>query len=176
MRGGADAVDAVFGECDGFVDGVGAEVGQFGAFEAGSECFHGVEVGCVGGQSFDGEPIGLCGKEIGHGFAAVGGESVPDQRDRVRCQEGAKLGEDADECVGVVSAGLGREGHRGFVAIIRAGWVAQCGGHRGAFPVEPVFQHRGLPDRRPAAACGRCQRQSGLVEEHDPRPVCGSVF
>ncbi|MEU5852369.1 hypothetical protein [Saccharopolyspora shandongensis] len=68
--GSADAVDAALSQGECFVDGVGAEVGQFSAFDAGPECFHGVELGCVGRQPFDGEPIGLRGKEIGHGFAA----------------------------------------------------------------------------------------------------------
>ena len=66
----------------GFVDGLGAEIGELGCFDVAPEEFDRVEFGGVAGERFNVEPVPLGGQPCLHGAGAAGGQSVPDQRDR----------------------------------------------------------------------------------------------
>jgi hypothetical protein len=53
----------------GFVDGLGAEVGQFDRFDVAPDHLDGVEVVGVAGESFDEQPVALGGDPGGHRLA-----------------------------------------------------------------------------------------------------------
>lgn len=97
----ADALQAGLRGGVGFVDGLGAEIGQFGCFDVAPEEFDRVEFGGVAGKWFDVEPVPLGGQPCLHGAGAVGGQSVPDQRDRLAVEVVVQVGEELDQRFGL---------------------------------------------------------------------------
>src|SRR2546429_7309422 len=97
----ADAMQSGVGGGVGFVEGLGAQVGQFGGFQVAPDQFHRVEVVGVAGQRLDAQPVSLGGQPRLHVLGAVRGQPVPDQDDRLAAQVPAQLGEVFDEAFGV---------------------------------------------------------------------------
>ena len=131
-----------------------------------------VEVGGVGGQVDDGEPVGVRIDEVAHLPTAVGVEVVPDEHDRG--VEGSVRGGDQGGVVGL--------GHAGPVALAAAvnvdaveeparpaGLEAGHPSDRQAPGVAGHPGHRGAAAGRPGAGLARPQRLAGLVLEADPR-------
>ena len=138
------------------------EIGQLGALQPRPQALDRVELGRISRQALHHQPVPL-GRQPGpHRPAAVRRQPVPQQRGLLPTQEATQLGQDLDQGVGVVVAGLEVEGELGAAA---ADAVAQRGRHRRLLPVEPVLEHRRVADRRPGAAHVRGQAERGLVEE-----------
>ena len=53
----ADAAESLVDDLLGLADGVGAEVGQFAAFQVAPDLFDRIEVGGVGRETFDDQPL-----------------------------------------------------------------------------------------------------------------------
>ncbi len=145
---------------------VAGEVGQLACLDGGPQQFHRVEFGCIGGQPFQSEPV-LLGRPGSHVPAPVGGQSVPHQHHRFTGVERFDLFQRLDQGGGVVAAGLEVEAQPRTTPGV-AGVVAQGGGHRGAFPVQPVPQDGSAAAGRVGATDLGQQGHARFVEEHDP--------
>ncbi len=164
--------DAVWLPSGGLLSLVG--VGRFGGFDVVPDGFGRVECGCVCRKECHDRPIPLCGRSGFHCFGPVGGQPVPDRRDRVSVEVVVPVGGGLDRRVGVVAVVFGLKHQRGLAA---AGPVGQCSRHRDASRGESVPQHRGLATRRPGSGYRWVQpiSASGL-EESPGSPPPGPVF
>jgi hypothetical protein len=134
VRGAADPLDALVDLGDHLSKRRASEVGEFDGLQARPQPLR-VEVRRICGQEFDHQPGP-------HRGAAMGRQVIPQQRGLLAAEEAPQLAEDFDQAVGAAVARMDVEGELGAAAHA----VAERGGHRGAFPVERVGQHR-----RPAA-------------------------
>jgi len=169
----ADAAQPLVHDYFGVVDGVRAEVGQLATLQVAPDLFDRIEVGGVGGKSFDHQPRPLFLEEGLHGPAAVRRESVPDEGDLVAVQVTVELGEELHEGLVVVGTRLHPK-HEGCVAAV--GSEAQRGRHRQALPVEVVGEDRGLPFGRPGGPHRGEEAEPALVLEDDPGVPGPGVF
>ncbi len=64
------------------LDVVGCVVGELTSAEVRPHLLHGVEFGCVGRQGLDPERVCMVGDVRTDQLAAMGGETIPDHRDR----------------------------------------------------------------------------------------------
>jgi hypothetical protein len=135
VRGAADPLDALVDLGDHLSKRRASEVGEFDGLQARPQPLNRVEVRRICGQEFDHQPGP-------HRGAAMGRQVIPQQRGLLAAEEAPQLAEDFDQAVGAAVARMDVEGELGAAAHA----VAERGGHRGAFPVERVGQHR-----RPAA-------------------------
>src|SRR4029453_15700169 len=108
MRGPTNPPDATMRLLDHLAEGGEGEVGKLAtlALEAGPHPFYRVEVGCVGGEALDPQPVPLAGDKRLHLLAAVGGQAVPEQGDLLPAEEAEQLAEDGDLGGGFVDEGL----------------------------------------------------------------------
>ena len=54
-------------------------VGQGGGVQVGPELFHRIQLGGIGGQRLNGEPVAVAGQGLAGTPAAVGGQPIPEQ-------------------------------------------------------------------------------------------------
>ena len=106
----ADALDAAVGLVDHLGQDKRGEVGQLHGLQARPQALHRVQVGRVGGQPLDHQPVALGVQPGAHGRAAVGGQPVPQQRRLLPAKEASQLPKDFDQAVGVVLARADMEG------------------------------------------------------------------
>ncbi len=99
--------------------------------------------------------------------APVRGQSVPHQYHRLAGVEPSDLLQNLDQRGGVVAARLEVEA-QSRTALSVGGVVSQRGGHRGAFPVQPVPERGGTAAGRVGPTHLWEQRHARLVGEHDP--------
>src|SRR5215216_4325156 len=143
----------------------GWQVGELDVFEVGPQVFDRVELGRIGREPLDGEPVALATQPGPHAGAPVRGEPVPDEHHPRAGVERPKLLQDRDEGVGVV-AGLLQVKTKPGRGASRA--VAEGGGHGGLLPAVAVAQGRRGAPWGPSAAHRWDQRDGRFVEEDDP--------
>ena len=165
----ADALDAAVGLVDHLGQDKRGEVGQLHGLQARPQALHRVQVGRVGGQPLDHQPVALGVQPGAHGRAAVGGQPVPQQRrllprqGSVAAPQGLRSGCRCRTCP---------RGHGRPARAATADAVADRGGHRGLLPVERVGQRRRLAPGRPGRAHIGGQAERALVEDQaGPAPV-----
>ena len=155
-------------------DGVGAQVGQLGAFEVAPYLFDRVEVIGVGRKPLDDQPMSLVRYEALHCFAAVRGEPVPDERDLVTAQMTVQLEKELHDGFVVVRARPQAEDQGGIAGV---GRKADGSRHGESLPaVEAVTQHRGVAFGRPGGMHYGEEAEPALVLEDDPGPPGPGVF
>ena len=150
------------------------EVGHLPTFNVVPDTFCGIQVGRIGRQPFDLEPVALTGNELAHGPAAVGRKPIPDQDHRLSTDEATEPFEKADQAGGIETAFAGARKQPGLSAIPSE---AQRRRHRHLLPmIAPRFQDRCLPAGRPRGADRGLLAESGFVLEEDPGLPPTSVF
>jgi hypothetical protein len=152
----------------------GTEIGHFPAFDVVPHAFGRIEIGRVGREPLDLEPIKLTAQEGAHVAAAMRGQAIPDENHRVSAHESFELAEKADQAGGVVTplASAGEQARLGAVPP-----ESQRGGHRGLIPVIAArAQNRRHAARRPRRPDRGLLGESGFVLEEDPGFPAPSVF
>ena len=174
----ADGLDEVLGGGEG-------GVGQPPASQQGPDALDRVEVGCIGGQLVDGQPV-LPGDELPHAVGEMDVEVVPDEHDRA-----AELLMGSDEQVAVVGPGEALASVASAVVTARpvdqpgafTGLVAGQGGNGDAAAGAAAHpDDGGVAPPGPGAGGRRRHREAGLVFEDDPgverrrgASTCGQV-
>jgi hypothetical protein len=151
-----------------------AQVGALLPLDVAPEGFDGIELGGVGGQSFDREP-GPVGPEIPrHDPAPVRRQAIPEQ-DRPRAAEVAtQCAEEVDDGWAAIRGRAGLEVQPDPPAVPAKG---QGGRDRPALPVvERVRQDGRLAPGRPGAADDRELREPAFVREDEPGVPAAGVF
>lgn len=85
----ADPSQPGLGRHTDLVEGIGAQVGQFGGFHAAPDLFDEIELRRLVREAFDVEPVALGGQPRGHRAGPVGHEPVPDHDDLLAGEMGA---------------------------------------------------------------------------------------
>jgi hypothetical protein len=137
------------------------EVGQLHGLQARPQALHRVQVGRVGGQPLDHQPMALCAARrawpcCGGRAARPTAASPSPRQGSVAAPQGLRSGCRCRTC----PRGRGRPARA-----TTADAVADRGGHRGLLPVERVGQRRRLAPGRPGRAHIGGQAERALVEE-----------
>ena len=152
-----------------------AEVGQFAALQVAPEQFDGIEIRCIGGETFDVQPGRLLrGKVAGHAAALVRPQAIPDEHDLLAAEVPLQSAQEGDERGVRVRARLRLKVQAGAPAIPPK---RERRGDRQALPIRPrVLQHGSLAARRPRAPYDRVLRHAAFVLEDYPSVAAPRVF
>ncbi len=117
FAGMANALETAAERLGSFRHLVRAEIGHFAALDVVPHAFGGIEVGRITGQPLDLKPVTLGPQELGHVAAAMSGQVVPDENDRVAVNEAFELLQERDQAGGVEAVFLGAGKQTGFLPI-----------------------------------------------------------
>src|SRR6266508_2547016 len=150
-------------------------VGQLHPFQVGPQALHRVQVGGVGGQVFDLEPLVLGGRPSAHRDTGVGGQVVPDHDHRpAAAQQPLQPTNDPEQLVGVVGALAQVKRQPGIRPV---GAVAAHPRQRDPLAApHPMPKDRGVAPGRPGATHRWGQCRAGLVDKAAPRALLCRPF
>lgn len=149
-------------------ESIRTHVAHDGSLEPRPAAFDGIQLGGIGRQPNDRQPVPFALDELTRGHAAMGVDAVPNHDERAAVVLMQVL-QETDDVFGTNRTWNQGEEEPDSTRASRVGHGADC---RQILPVaQAVTQDRGLPPGRPGPLDRRPFREAALVDEDDRGPV-----